>query len=49
MLHIINFAHGACLMVALYAVYFLKERLGIDPYLALPVVVLGMFALGYAL
>jgi branched-chain amino acid transport system permease protein len=48
-LHIINFAHGASLMVALYAVYFLKEGLGVDPYLALPIVVPGMFALGYAL
>jgi branched-chain amino acid transport system permease protein len=48
-LHIINFAHGAALMVALYAVYWLKERFGLDPYLALPVVVPGMFALGYAL
>ena len=48
-LHIINFAHGASLMVALYAVYWLKERAGIDPYLALPVVVPGMFALGYVL
>jgi len=48
-LHIVNFAHGALLMVALYAVYLLKARLGIDPYLALPLVVAGMFALGYAL
>ena len=48
-LHIINFAHGAALMVALYAVYFLKNRAGIDPYLALPLVVAAMFALGYAL
>lgn len=48
-LHIINFAHGAALMVALYAVYLLKTHLGIDPYLALPLVVPGMFALGYAL
>ncbi|MGE8690737.1 MAG: branched-chain amino acid ABC transporter permease [Achromobacter sp.] len=48
-LHIINFAHGAALMVALYAVYLLKERLGIDPYAALPLVMAGMFALGYAL
>lgn len=48
-LHIINFAHGASLMVALYAVYWLKERAGIDPYLALPLVVPGMFALGYGL
>jgi branched-chain amino acid transport system permease protein len=48
-LHIINFAHGASLMLALYAVYMLKERLGIDPYLALPIVVPAMFVLGYAL
>ena len=48
-LHIINFAHGAALMVALYAVYLLKTHLGIDPYLALPIVMPGMFALGYAL
>ena len=48
-LHIINFAHGASLMLALYAVYMLKEKLGVDPYLALIVVVPGMFALGYAL
>src|SRR3954469_24410844 len=48
-LHIINFAHGACLMLALYAVYFLKERSGIDPYMALPIAIAGMFALGYAL
>lgn len=48
-LHIINFAHGAALMVALYAVFLLKDRLGIDPYLALPLVVAGMFVLGYAL
>jgi branched-chain amino acid transport system permease protein len=48
-LHIINFAHGAALMVALYAVYLLKVHLGIDPYLALPIVVPGMFGLGYAL
>jgi branched-chain amino acid transport system permease protein len=48
-LHIINFAHGAALMVALYAVYLLKVHAGIDPYLALPLVVAGMFVLGYAL
>jgi branched-chain amino acid transport system permease protein len=48
-LHIINFAHGASLMLALYGVYLLNARLGWDPYLALPVMVAGMFALGYAL
>ena len=48
-LHIINFAHGAALMVALYGVYVLKTQLGIDPYLALPIMVPAMFVLGYAL
>ncbi|MET3514075.1 branched-chain amino acid transport system permease protein [Pseudacidovorax sp. 1753] len=48
-LHIINFAHGASLMLALYAVYWLRAQFGIDPYLALPLVVAGMFALGYVL
>lgn len=48
-LHIINFAHGAALMVALYGVYELNIQLGIDPYVALPFMVAGMFVLGYAL
>lgn len=48
-LHIINFAHGAALMMALYGVYFLYRKLGLDPYLALPVMVPVMFAAGYAL
>jgi branched-chain amino acid transport system permease protein len=48
-LHIINFAHGAALMVALYGVFFLNVKLGIDPYLALPIMVPAMFLAGYAL
>jgi branched-chain amino acid transport system permease protein len=48
-LHIINFAHGAALMMALYGVYFLKQSLGLDPYLALLPMVALMFVAGYAL
>ncbi|MCC6609233.1 MAG: branched-chain amino acid ABC transporter permease [Burkholderiales bacterium] len=48
-LHIINFAHGAALMVALYGVYYLHQRLGLDPYVSLPIMVPAMFAAGYAL
>jgi branched-chain amino acid transport system permease protein len=48
-LHIINFAHGAALMMALYGVWFLKQSLGIDPYLALLPMVAVMFAAGYAI
>jgi branched-chain amino acid transport system permease protein len=48
-LHIINFAHGAALMLALYGVYFLHQKLGIDPYLSLSIMVPAMFGFGYAL
>ncbi len=48
-LHIINFAHGSLLMLALYAVYFANRVLGLDPYVALPGIVLLFFALGYLL
>lgn len=48
-LHIINFAHGAILMLAMYAVYFLWASFGIDPYLAMLIVVPGGFCFGYGL
>ncbi len=48
-LHIINFAHGALLMLAMYAVYFLWHLFGIDPYVAMLIVVPGGFLFGYAL
>jgi branched-chain amino acid transport system permease protein len=46
-LHIINFAHGAALMMALYGVYYLQRSLGLDPYVSLVVMVPAMFAAGY--
>jgi branched-chain amino acid transport system permease protein len=48
-LHIINFAHGSLLMLALYAAFFLHARAGVDPYLALLVLMPLFFALGYLL
>jgi len=48
-LHIINFAHGSLLMLALYGVFFLVSATGINPYLALPILTIGFFALGYLL
>ena len=48
-LHIINFAHGALLMLAMYAVYYLWALYGIDPYVAMLIVVPGGFVFGYAL
>ena len=48
-LHIINFAHGSLLMLAMFGVYFLLTKLGIDPYASIPIMATAMFALGYAL
>ncbi|MBM3568269.1 MAG: branched-chain amino acid ABC transporter permease [Alphaproteobacteria bacterium] len=48
-LHIINFAHGSLLMLALYAAFFLKTLWGIDPYAAVFVLGPAFFALGYVL
>lgn len=48
-LHIINFAHGSLLMLAMYGVLFLHVLLGIDPYVSLLIVPPALFALGYGL
>ncbi|MBN9486979.1 MAG: branched-chain amino acid ABC transporter permease [Alphaproteobacteria bacterium] len=48
-LHIINFAHGSLLMLAMYAVFFLWRLTGVDPYAALPIVIGGAFVFGYIL
>ena len=48
-LHIINFAHGSLLMLAMYAVFYLWRLIGIDPYAALPVVIAGAFGFGFVL
>ena len=48
-LHIINFAHGSMLMLAMFGVYYLLTKLGIDPYAALLIMVPAMYILGYLL
>jgi len=47
-LHIINFAHGATLTAAMFAVLIAYNVFGIDPYLAIPLLMPLFFALGYA-
>jgi branched-chain amino acid transport system permease protein len=48
-LHIINFAHGALLTAAMFAVLVVHLALGIDPYVAIPLLGPLFFALGYVL
>ena len=47
-LHIINFAHGATLTAAMFAVFFAHSVFKIDPYLALFILTPLFFGLGYA-
>jgi branched-chain amino acid transport system permease protein len=46
-LHIVNFAHGATLTAAMYAVFVLVAKFGVDPYLSILIVAPLFFALGY--
>jgi branched-chain amino acid transport system permease protein len=48
-LHIINFAHGSMLMLAMFGVFYLLTKFGVDPYLAMVVMVPVMYVFGYAL
>jgi branched-chain amino acid transport system permease protein len=48
-LHIINFAHGAMLMLAMYMAYFLFKILNIDPYVAILIVTPISFVFGYTI
>lgn len=46
-LRIVNLAHGAFIMLGAYCAYFLFTDLGIDPFAALPIAMVVMFAVGY--
>ncbi len=47
-LHIINFAHGALLTLAMYAAWVAWSVFGLDPYVAILPLVPIFFAVGYA-
>ena len=48
-LKVINFAHGSLLMVGMYVTYWAIVLTGVNPYLALVIVVPVMFCFGYYL
>jgi branched-chain amino acid transport system permease protein len=48
-LNIINIAHGAMVMLGAYVTWWLFTRLGLDPFLSIPVSMACMFVLGYLL
>ena len=48
-LNIVNLAHGALIMLGAYVTYYLFTGAHIDPFLALPISALVLFAVGYAI
>jgi branched-chain amino acid transport system permease protein len=47
-MRIVNFAHGAFLMLAMYATFFLFDRWQVNPYLGFIAAAVALFALGVA-
>ena len=48
-LRVVNLAHGGVIMAGAYLGWILFDRFGIDPYLAIPVVLVASFGLGVAM
>ncbi len=48
-LRIVNLNHGGVIMMGAYLGWVLHDRLGLDPYLSIPIVVLVTFGFGVAL
>jgi branched-subunit amino acid ABC-type transport system permease component len=46
---VVNLTHGAVIVAGMFALYLLTAALGISPYLALPPVLVGGFAVGVGL
>jgi len=48
-MRIINWAHGAMVMLSMYITFFAYSMFGLDPLIALPLVAIIMFIVGYLL
>src|SRR5690242_5688737 len=48
-LRVVNLAHGGVIMAGAYLGWVFHERLGIDPYLSIPVVLAASFVFGIAM
>ena len=46
-MNVVNFSHGALAVTGAYVAWVLNVRFGLDPFLAIPVVAIALFAFGY--
>src|SRR5687767_14592648 len=48
-MRVINIAHGPLLMLGAYTTFFLHSRVGMNPFLTVPIAMVVLFALGVLL
>jgi branched-chain amino acid transport system permease protein len=48
-MNIVNLAHGPFIMLGAYVTFWLYELWGVDPFLSIPISMLALFALGFAI
>ncbi len=48
-MNVVNFSHGALAVTGAYLAWFLNLHVGLDPFLAIPIVAVAMFAFGYVI
>jgi branched-chain amino acid transport system permease protein len=48
-MNVVNFSHGALAVTGAYVAWLLNLRLGIDPFLAIPIVAVALFGFGYVI
>jgi branched-chain amino acid transport system permease protein len=46
-MNLLNLAHGSLIMIGGYISFFAFQRLGLDPFLSLPLSMFGLFVIGY--
>lgn len=48
-MNIVNLAHGAFIVLGAYLTFYLHELVGIDPFLSIPMSMIALFLLGFAI
>lgn len=44
---VLNFSHGALIMLGGYSTFWLTQKFGIDPFITLPITMVLLFILGF--
>src|ERR1043166_7438011 len=48
-MNIVNLAHGAFIVLGAYVTFYLHELAGVDPFISIPISMVALFVVGYAI